>query len=131
MRKNKLKEKIAAGERTVNGWVAIPNAFSTELYAAAGWVSVTVDMQHGAPDINDLVPLLQAICQSDVTPMVRVPWNDPAFIMRALDAGAYGIVCPMINTKEEAEALVRAGRYPPLGERSFGPFRAAQYGGAD
>jgi 4-hydroxy-2-oxoheptanedioate aldolase len=60
-----------------------------------------------------------------------VPWNDPAYIMRVLDAGAYGIVCPMINTGAEAEALVRAGRYPPLGERSFGPFRAAQYGGGD
>ena len=131
MRKNKLKERIAAGERAVNGWVAIPNAYSTEIYAAAGWDSVTIDMQHGAPDVNDLVSLLQAICQSDVTPMVRVPWNDPAFIMRALDAGAYGIVCPMINTKEEAEAFVRAGRYPPMGERSFGPFRAAQYGGTD
>ena len=60
--------------------------------------------------------------------MVRVPWNDPAHIMRVLDAGAMGIICPMINTKAEAEALVRSGRYPPMGERSFGPFRAAQYG---
>jgi 4-hydroxy-2-oxoheptanedioate aldolase len=131
MRKNKLKEKIAAGERAVNGWVAIPNAYSTEIYAAAGWDSVTIDMQHGAPEMNDLVSLLQAITLSDVTPMVRVPWNAPGYIMRALDAGAYGIVCPMINTREEAEAFVRAGRYPPLGERSFGPYRAAQYGGAD
>jgi 4-hydroxy-2-oxoheptanedioate aldolase len=89
-------------------------------------------MQHGALDLNDVVPMLQAIAAGgEATPMVRVPWNDPAHIMRVLDAGAYGIVCPMINTKTEAEALVRAGRYPPLGERSFGPFRAAQYGGAD
>lgn len=131
MRKNKLKQKIAAGERAVNGWVAIPSAMSTEVYAAAGWDSVTIDMQHGGPEFNDLVPLLQAISLADVTPMVRVPWNSPGYIQRALDAGAYGIVCPMINTKEEAEALVRAGRYPPMGERSFGPYRAAHYGGAD
>jgi 4-hydroxy-2-oxoheptanedioate aldolase len=57
-----------------------------------------------------------------------VPWNDPAQIMRALDAGAMGIICPMINTKAEAEALVRSSRYPPMGERSFGPYRASQYG---
>jgi 4-hydroxy-2-oxoheptanedioate aldolase len=132
MRPNALKRKIAEGARAVGGWVAIPSAFSTEIYAAQGWDSVTIDMQHGASDINDVVPLLQAITSAgDATPLVRVPWNDPAHIMRVLDAGAYGIICPMINTRTEAEALVRAGRYPPMGERSFGPFRAAQYGGAD
>ena len=131
MKKNKLKAKIAAGEKGVNGWVAIPNVYSTEVYAAAGWDSVTIDCQHGAPEMNDLVPLLQAISLSEATPMVRVPWNEPGYIMRALDAGAMGIVCPMINTKEEAEALVRSARYAPMGERSFGPYRAAQYAGPD
>jgi 4-hydroxy-2-oxoheptanedioate aldolase len=128
MKANALKKKIADGVNCVSGWVAIPNAFSTEIYAAQGWDCVTIDMQHGASDINDVVPLLQAIAPSGATPMVRVPWNDPAHIMRVLDAGAMGIICPMINTRAEAEALVRAGRYPPMGERSFGPFRAAQYG---
>ena len=127
MKKNALKKKIADGVQAVGGWVAIPNAFATEVYAAQGWDSVTIDMQHGASNINDVVPLLQAI-GNDVTPIVRVPWNDPAHIMRVLDAGAMGIICPMINTKAEAEALVRSSRYPPLGERSFGPFRASQYG---
>jgi len=132
MRPNALKNKIADGVRCVGGWVAIPSAFSTEIYAAQGWDSVTLDMQHGSLDINDVVPLLQAIASAgDATPLARVPWNDPAHIMRVLDAGAYGIICPMINRKAEAEALVRSGRYPPMGERSFGPFRAAQYGGAD
>jgi 4-hydroxy-2-oxoheptanedioate aldolase len=132
MRPNLLKKKIADGVRCVGGWAAIPSAFSTEIYAAQGWDSVTLDMQHGSLDINDVVPMLQAINSAgDATPLVRVPWNDPAHIMRVLDAGAYGIICPMINTRAEAEALVRAGRYPPMGERSFGPFRAAQYGGAD
>src|SRR5262245_49687199 len=132
MRANALKKKIADGVRCVCGWTAIPSAFSAEISAAQGWDCVTLDMQHGSLDLNDVVPMLQAInAGSDATPMVRVPWNDPAYIMRVLDAGAYGIICPMINTKAEAEALVRAGRYPPLGERSFGPFRAAQYGGGD
>jgi 4-hydroxy-2-oxoheptanedioate aldolase len=132
MRPNALKKKIADGMRCVGGWAAIPSSFSTEVYAAQGWDYVTLDMQHGSIDLKDVVPMLQAISAgSDATPMVRVPWNDPAYIMRVLDAGAYGIVCPMINTKAEAEALVRAGRYPPMGERSMGPFRAAQYGGAD
>ena len=129
MKANALKKKIADGVNCVGGWVAIPNAFAAEIYASQGWDSVTVDMQHGASDINDVVPLLQAIRSGgDATPLVRVPWNDPAYIMRVLDAGAMGIICPMINTPAEAEALVRAGRYPPMGERSFGPFRAAQYG---
>jgi 4-hydroxy-2-oxoheptanedioate aldolase len=132
MKPNALKKKIADGVRCVGGWAAIPSAFATEIYAAQGWDSVTLDMQHGSLDVNDVVPMLQAInAGSDATPLVRVPWNDPSYIMRVLDAGAYGIICPMINTRAEAEVLVRSGRYPPMGERSFGPFRAAQYAGAD
>ncbi|HEX5959070.1 MAG TPA: aldolase/citrate lyase family protein [Hyphomicrobiaceae bacterium] len=132
MRPNLFKKKLADGVRCAGGWAAIPSAFSVEVYAAQGFDYVTLDMQHGSIDPSNVVPMLQAInAGSDATPMVRVPWNDPAHIMRVLDAGAYGIICPMINTKAEAEALVRAGRYPPLGERSFGPFRASQYGGAD
>ena len=131
MKPNALKKMLAEGKRTVNGWVSIPSSFAAEIYAAQGFESVALDMQHGALDINDVVPLLQAICLSDATPMARVPWNNPADIMRVLDAGAYGIICPMINTKKEAEALVQAGRYAPMGARSIGPFRAAHYAGAD
>lgn len=87
--------------------------------------------QHGANDINDIVPVLQAVQLAGPTAMVRVPWNEPGAIMRVLDAGAYGVICPMINTKKEAEAFVSAGRYPPLGARSNGPFRASQFAGAD
>src|SRR5262249_4297678 len=129
MKVNALKQKIADGANYVGGWGAIPHPFGAADYAAQGAGSGTLDMQHGASDINDVVPVLQAIQSgSQATPLVRVPWNDPAHIMRVLDAGAMGIICPMINTKAEAEALVRSGRYPPMGERSFGPFRAAQYG---
>jgi 4-hydroxy-2-oxoheptanedioate aldolase len=129
MKPNLLKKKIAEGVRAVGGWVAIPDPYAVETYSAQGWDSVTLDMQHGGSNFNDTVPLLQAIQSAgDATPLVRVPWNDPSWIMRALDAGAMGIICPMINTKAEAEALVRSGRYPPMGERSFGPYRASQYG---
>jgi 4-hydroxy-2-oxoheptanedioate aldolase len=132
MRANALKKKIADGVRCLGGWVAIPSSYATEVYAAQGWDYVNLDMQHGSIDLGNVVPLLQAIAAAgDATPTVRVPWNDPSYIMRVLDAGAYGVICPMINTRAEAEALVRAGRYPPMGERSFGPFRAAQYGGPD
>lgn len=131
MRKNPLKEMVAKGHRIINGWVAIPSGFSTEIYASQGFDSVTIDMQHGASDPANAVELLQAVTAAGVTPMARVPWNDAGVIQRVLDAGAYGIVCPMINTAAEAKAFVTAGRYPPIGSRSFGPFRAAQYGGAD
>jgi 4-hydroxy-2-oxoheptanedioate aldolase len=131
MRKNALKEQFAKGQKVVNGWVAVPNSFQTEQYAQQGFDSVTVDMQHGAADLSDLIPLLQAINLAGPTAMVRVPWNEPGTIMRVLDSGAYGIICPMINTKAEAEALVAAGRYPPIGKRSNGPYRASAYAGAD
>lgn len=131
MKKNALKEQIAKGMQCLNGWVAVPNGFQAETYAAQGWDSVTIDMQHGSNDINDIVPLLQAIQLAGPTAMVRVPWNEPGSIMRVLDAGAYGVICPMINTKAEAEAFAAAGRYPPMGARSNGPFRASQYAGAD
>ena len=131
MKANELKKRLADGVKGVNGWIAVPNSFQAEVFASCGWDSVTIDMQHGAPDVNDLVSLLQAIQINNVTAMVRVPWNEPSVIMRALDAGAYGIVCPMVNTVAEAEALVSAGRYPPLGARSNGPFRASQFAGAD
>ena len=131
MRANNVKDIWAKGGRVINGWLAIPSSFSAEVMAHAGFDSVTVDMQHGMVDFQTSLPMLQAISQLDVTPMVRVPWNDPIPIMKALDAGAYGIVCPMVNNRQEAERFVGACRYGPDGYRSFGPARAAMYGGAD
>lgn len=131
MRKNKLREIWAAGNQTINGWLGIPNSMSAEIVANAGFESVTIDMQHGCVPFENVVPMLQAISTTDAVPMIRVPWNEPGIIMRTLDAGAYGLICPMVNTVEEAEALVQACRYPPLGARSNGPFRASIYGGAD
>ena len=131
-RPNRLREIWQAGDWATNGWLAIPSSYSAELMAHQGWDSLTVDMQHGVVDYQAAVGMLQAISTvPSVVPMARVPWNDPALIMKLLDAGAYAIVCPMINNRREAEAFVAACRYPPLGTRSFGPNRAVLYGGAD
>jgi len=131
MRRNAIKKILADGGRVVNGWAAIPNSYATEVYAHQGWDSVTVDLQHGPVGYQAAVTMLQAISTTGAVPMARVPWNEPSLIMKLLDAGAYGLICPMINTKAEAEAFVAAARYAPLGNRSFGPNRAVQYGGAD
>ncbi len=131
MRKNKLRKIIKDGGTIVNGWCAIPNSYAAEVYAHSGWDSVTIDLQHGPVDFANAVTMLQAISTTDAVPMCRVPWNDPTWIMKLLDAGSYGLICPMINTKAEAEQFVSFGRYPPIGTRSMGPNRAVQYAGAD
>jgi 4-hydroxy-2-oxoheptanedioate aldolase len=121
---NGLKRLWADGRCAINGWLSIGSAFSAEIMAAQGFDSLTIDLQHGVLDDSHLVPMLQAIRASGVTPMARVRWLDPAAIMRVLDAGAYGVICPMVNSAEEARQLVQHMRYPPLGSRSFGPTRA-------
>ena len=90
-----------------------------------------IDLQHGSIDYQAAVPMLQAISTTSKTPLVRVPWNDPAIIGKLLDAGAYGVICPMVNTRAQCEAFVAACRYPPKGNRSFGPQRAVLYAGTD
>ncbi|XDA97085.1 aldolase/citrate lyase family protein [Sulfitobacter sp. LCG007] len=124
MQRNGLKKIWSEGRAAINGWCSIGNAFTAEIMAAQGFDSLTVDMQHGALDYCDLLPMFQAARASGVTLMARVPWLDAGAIMKALDAGAMGIICPMINTRSEAEAFVSYMRYPPLGQRSFGPTRA-------
>jgi 4-hydroxy-2-oxoheptanedioate aldolase len=131
MRANKLREIWAEGGTAVNGWLHITSSWSAELMAHAGWDSVTIDLQHGLSGYQAAVTMLQAIATTDAVPMARSTWNDPAQIMRLLDAGAYGIICPMINSREEAEAFVGACRYAPDGYRSVGPNRAMLYAGSD
>lgn len=131
MRVNRLRRLWKDGSKTVNGWLGIPSAFSAELMAHQGFESLTVDMQHGVVGYEAAVGMLQAISTTDAVPLVRVPWREAGIIMRMLDAGAYGIICPMVNSRAEAEELVSFCRYPPMGQRSFGPVRAALYGGAD
>jgi len=89
---------------------------------------VTVDLQHGLQDYQTMVACFQAMQSHPVLPMVRVPWNEPGIIGKVLDAGAYGVICPMINTPEEAQRFISYCKYPPMGARSNGPIRAGIYG---
>ncbi len=122
---NSLRDKWTAGQPTINGWCSIGSSFSAEIMAAQGFDSVSVDVQHGALDYSDALPMLQAIRASGALPMARVPWREPGIIMKMLDAGAMGIICPMINSGAEAAEFASYMRYPPRGQRSFGPTRAA------
>ena len=131
MRNNKVRDLWAKGEEAITGWLAVPSSISAELMAQQGWDALTIDLQHGACDYVDALPMLQAISITETAPFVRVPWNDPAIIGKVLDAGAYGVICPMINPAEEAQAFVHACRYYPKGGRSVGPLRASLYAGAD
>lgn len=122
--RNPLQELWDAGRTAVNGWIAAPSPITVEAMASASWDTLTVDLQHGTADYSDLLAILPVIEKSGAAPLVRVPWLDEASIMRALDAGALGIIAPMINTAADAQRLVSACLYPPNGERSFGPIRA-------
>src|SRR5258708_4749384 len=113
----------------LSSYISMPGAFTAELYARQGWDAVTLDLQHGLIGYDSAVAILQAIAAVDVVPLVRLPWLDPSAIMKMLDAGVLGLVCPMINTAAEAELLVRYAKYPPRGERSLGPLRAAMLDG--
>jgi 4-hydroxy-2-oxoheptanedioate aldolase len=131
MRANRLREAWAGGRATTNVWVSLGGILPTEILAHQGWDSLTIDMQHGQADFAGVVQMLTAISTTDAVPLVRVPWNNPGDVNRVLDAGAYGVICPNIDTREECERFVSACRYAPLGTRSVGPKRAMLYGGAD
>ena len=129
---NKLRGIWASGRPVLNGWLSIGNPLTAEIMATQGYDAITIDLQHGALDFATALPMLQAMRAYDVTPIVRVPWREPGIIMKALDAGAQGIICPMVNSASEAAEFVKYMYYPPKGERSYGPTRAAfAYGGYD
>jgi 4-hydroxy-2-oxoheptanedioate aldolase len=131
MRTNALRARIAAGEATFGAWLTIPSGFVAEVMARQRYDWLCIDMQHGLIEYRDVVAMLQAIGQTETTPIVRVPWNEPGIIGKVLDAGAMGVIVPMVNSAAEAEAAVRAARYFPQGLRSFGPARAAFSAGSD
>lgn len=127
---NKVKEIWARGGTAIGGWLSIPSGFAAEVMAKAGYDALTVDMQHGVQDYQSLVACFQAIPPQGPLPMVRIPWREPGVIGKVLDAGAGGIICPMVNSAQEAKELVSFMRYPPLGARSHGPIRVGAYGEA-
>ncbi len=131
MRTNVVKEKWAKGEATYGGWLSVPSSFSAEVMAHQGFDWLCIDMQHGLIDYQVAMTMIQAIGTTETTPFVRVPWNEFGVIGKVLDAGAMGVIIPMVNSVEEAKAAVAACRYFPLGSRSYGPTRAAYAHGAD
>jgi len=131
MRENNIRSIWAKGGTVINGWLAIPSSISAELMALQDWDSVCIDLQHGAIGYETALTMLQAISTTNKTPLVRVPANESGIIGKLLDAGAYGVICPMVNSPQEAESFVRACRYAPIGQRSVGPLRASLYAGAD
>jgi 4-hydroxy-2-oxoheptanedioate aldolase len=131
MRPNRLREAWAEGRAVTNCWLTLPGSLATEILAHQGWDSLTVDLQHGQADYAAMCAMLTAISTTAAVPLVRVPAYDFGDINRALDAGAYGVICPNVDTAEQCERFVSACRYAPLGTRSVGPKRAVLYGGAD
>ncbi|MBX3601852.1 MAG: 2,4-dihydroxyhept-2-ene-1,7-dioic acid aldolase [Rubrivivax sp.] len=131
MRDNRLRQLWRDDRAAVNGWLAIPSSFAAETMAHQGWDTLTIDLQHGVVDYQAMVGMLQAISTTPTVPLVRVPWLEPGILMKTLDAGAYGVICPMVNTRDDCAKLVAWTTYAPKGTRSFGPVRALLYGGAD
>lgn len=124
MKQNPLLELWNQDRTAFTGWLSIPGSWSAEVMAQAGFDAVVIDLQHGLAGNDGMVAMLQAIGTTGAAPIVRVPWNEPSAVMRALDAGAYGVICPMVNSRAECEAFVGACRFPPDGGRSFGPTRS-------
>lgn len=122
-----LKSRWQASETLVNAWITIPNSWTAEIVARAGFDTMTIDTQHGlATDLSVILPMLQAISTTKTVPLIRLPDHNAAYIMRMLDAGAGGLICPMVNNRHEAEDFVKNCHYPPFGYRSFGPLRAGE-----
>jgi 4-hydroxy-2-oxoheptanedioate aldolase len=120
---NPLLEAWRNGRTLLGGWCTLPGSLAAEVIGRQGLGYVCIDQQHGMIDDSTAFPMLQGITAAGAVGIVRVRWNEPAAIMSALDAGAYGVVIPMIETPDDAAAAVRACRYPPRGQRSYGPIR--------
>jgi 4-hydroxy-2-oxoheptanedioate aldolase len=124
-----LARRLHAGETVYSGWCGLPYPIVAEMLARDGFSAVTVESQHGLWDVAGILAGVAAIRQGGGAPIVRVPLNDFALVSRALDFGAEGIIAPMINTAADARAFAAAAKFPPLGERSWGPHRAMTLGG--
>ena len=125
MRANHVKRRLAAGEPSVGTWLSLPSPEAAEYVAGVGFDWLVVDAEHNPVDIGVLARMFVAMANSPTAPMVRIPWNTPEHFKRVLDAGAWGMVVPMVNSREEAERAVQAARYFPEGNRSVGGGRHA------
>ena len=127
----KLPEKFTSDDTAFGCWLKVPSSVTAEVAALSGFDYVCIDMQHGFSDRNDLIPMLQAIQPHSPRAIVRVPSNEPSVIGWALDAGATGVIVPLVNSAEEAEKAVKACLYPSKGNRSMGPTRAERVFGEE
>ncbi len=121
---NEVKKTWAEGGTTIGLWMSTPDVAAAEQLATVGYDYLCLDLQHGLLDYSAVPSMLQAMRTTSV-PLARAPWNEPGIIGKLLDAGTMGVIIPMVNSPEEAEAAVRACRYAPQGSRSWGPARAA------
>jgi 4-hydroxy-2-oxoheptanedioate aldolase len=120
MKTNPVRAKLKSGHPSIGTWLALPETIYAGLMSTTGFEWLTVELEHSHATIKDAAECFAIIAASGCVPLCRVPYNSTENIKRALDAGAWGIVVPMVNTRAEAEAVVRAARYRPLGERSVG-----------
>ena len=125
--KNPLKEKLKKGKVVTGTFAGIGHPDVTEWLSHLGFDWLLLDAEHGPLDFQTLERMMQSMNGTSCIPIVRPPWNDPVLIKRVLDIGAYGVLIPWVNSKEEAESVVRACKYPPDGLRGFGPRRAAMF----
>lgn len=131
MRANPMKAIWARGGAVVSAWLSIPSPFTAEVLGHQGYDVATLDLQHGMISFEQMLHMFQALSATPAMPMARLAANDPTHIGRVLDAGAYSVICPMINSAEQAQAFVAACRYHPHGVRSYAPVRGQVYGGPD
>jgi 2-keto-3-deoxy-L-rhamnonate aldolase RhmA len=121
--KNQLKTQLDEGRTTYGAWITLSHPAISEYLATIGFDWFVFDQEHSPLDVDTTQVMMQASRASDVTPLVRVAWNDPVRIKKALDIGAHGLVIPMVSSAADAELAVAACRYPPAGIRGAGPSR--------
>jgi len=124
-----LAGRLRGGETVFSGWCGLPYPIVAEMLGRDGFPAVTIESQHGFWDVAGILAGIAAVRQGGAAPVVRVPWGDFALVSRVLDFGAEGIIAPMINTPADARALAAAAKFPPIGERSWGPHRATTFAG--
>jgi 4-hydroxy-2-oxoheptanedioate aldolase len=124
MPENRFKQKLAEGAKPLMVWMWNPSVLFAEIMCAADFDAVGIDLQHGAVDFNDLYGIMAVVSANGATPIVRIPApDDLGWVTRVLDGGARGVICPNVDTPEQAAAFARAAKYPPVGQRGFGPVR--------
>lgn len=128
MNRKSIKEKLKNRKLTIGSWITLGHTSVAEIMLRAGFDWLTIDMEHSAITLSEAQQLIQVIDLGGCTPLVRVGENSPSLIKRVMDAGAHGVIVPMVNSREEAAAAVAAVKYPPLGTRGVGLGRAQGYG---